>query len=73
MVIKNKQDSPTPLAEVAKFPEIDFMKFTSTQDKKPIKLATYRYPTANTKGVVIIFHTMGYHVGVYGNIAKGLS
>lgn len=49
------------------------MELTSTQDKKPIKLVTYRYPAENAKGVIVFFHTMGFCMGVYGNMAKHLA
>ncbi len=45
----------------------------STQDKKPIKLATYRYPAEKIKGVVIFFHTMILYTGVSANVAKNLA
>jgi acylglycerol lipase len=49
------------------------MPLTSTQDKAQIKLTTYRYPAQNTKGVVIFFHSLGYHMGVFANLAKYLA
>ena len=45
----------------------------STQDKKPIKLTTYRYPAEKTKGVVIFFHTMVLYTGISSNVAKNLA
>ena len=44
-----------------------------TQDKKPIKLKTYRYQAEKPKGVIIYFHTIGYHIGMSANLAKGLA
>lgn len=45
-----------------------------TQDKKPIKLATYRYPASDKcKGVVVLFHSMGLHSGLSANLAARLS
>ena len=46
---------------------------TSTQDKKPIKLVTYRYEAQNCKGVVIFFHTIAYHMGIYADIGRQLA
>lgn len=34
---------------------------------------TYRYQAQKTKGVVIYFHTIGYHMGLSANIGKTLS
>lgn len=72
-VIQQKQGQPTPLPALCKFPEMDFTPLTSTQEKKPIKLMTYRYPAENPKGVVIFFHSMGLHVGLAANMAKVLA
>lgn len=42
----------------------------STQGKAQIKLATYRYPAEKTKGVIIFFHNICYHMGLVANTAK---
>lgn len=44
MVINKKQAAPSAFHEPTKFPEMNFIALNTTQEKKPIKLATYRYP-----------------------------
>lgn len=45
-----------------------------TQDKKPIKLANYRHaPSGNAKGVVVGFHSMNLHMGVFVQLGKTLA
>lgn len=52
---------------------MDFINLVSTQDKKKIKLMTYRYPAENAKGVIILFHNLGYHMPILGNFAKAMA
>lgn len=49
------------------------MPLETTQEGKAIKLTTYRFAAEKTKGVVIFFHTMAYHIGIYANIAQALA
>lgn len=74
MIEKQKQKDPSPIGfGDFKFPDQDFIKLEGVQDKKPIKLATYRYPAENPKGVVIFFHTIGLYTGLAAHMGDGFS
>ncbi len=51
------------------------MELHGSQDKKAIKLATFREinRTAEPKGIVFIFHSMGMHTGVTAHLAERLA
>ena len=69
---KQGEPEPVPLGD-HKYPDADFIKLIATQEKKSIKLATYRYPAEETKAVVIFFHTMAQHLGVTAHVAAHLA
>ena len=69
-----KHRKATPVQEFDQYPDIDFMKLIGTQDKKQIKLATFRYPAQpTTKAVVVFLHGMRTHGGISVNFAKKCS
>lgn len=51
------------------------MELYGSQDKKAIKLATFREinRTPEAKGIVFIFHSMGMHTGVTAHLAERLA
>lgn len=65
--------APAPVEEFGKYPDYDFINLVGSQDKKQIKLSTYRYPAQATKAVVIFFHGIGGHGGFAVNFAKAFS
>lgn len=73
LVEGKKQEQPLPFTPPAECPEIGFIELKSTQDKKPIKLATYRWAAQQTKGVVIFLHSMNFNVAIMGNLANALA
>lgn len=73
-VQEQKQGEPKPFPDVTKkFPDLDFIELVGQQDKKPIKLATYRYPVDKPKGIVVFFHSICLHMGITINIAEELA
>lgn len=56
-----------------KYPELDFIPLEGIQDKKAIKLATYRFPAEDAKAVVVFLHTVGNHIGVSAHLAQFLA
>lgn len=73
--VQNAQPSdPSPIQQFGQYPEYDFIKLVGTQDKKQIKLSTFRQSSqSDTKAVVIFFHGMGGHGGIAVNYAKAMA
>ncbi|EAS06200.2 alpha/beta hydrolase family protein (macronuclear) [Tetrahymena thermophila SB210] len=70
-----KWDFPNPREGTA-FPEMNFMDFKVIQDKKEIKLATFRYKPTNgqePKALFLLFHGMNSSVTHGSHIAKALA
>ncbi len=55
----------------AKFSEEDFITLHGSQDKKAIKLATFREKnrTEEAKGIVFLFHSFCMHTGLMAHLA----
>ena len=69
-----KHRQAIPVEKLCQYPDVDFIKLVGTQDKKQIKLATFRYPAQpTTKAVVVFLHGMGSHGGIAANFAKKCS
>ncbi|KAL4449842.1 hypothetical protein ABPG74_008215 [Tetrahymena malaccensis] len=70
-----KWDFPNPRKGTA-FTEINFMDFKVIQDKKEIKLATYRYKPTNgqePKALFLLFHGLNSSITHGSHIAKALA
>ena len=56
------------------FPEINFFDFSSSQNGKKIKLATYRNETKlKRKGIMVFLPSNGKHCGLFAHLANRLA